>query len=146
MREARDRPDVEFFAAVGAIEQLHRNRLERVLPQGVSAAGFAVLNRLARRGADSPASLATGFQLSKGAITNTLQRLEAGGWISLAGDPSDGRRKVVSLTAEGLAAHAAAVAALRPLADDLRTAFPADAFAEALPFLTTLRAWLQRKP
>jgi DNA-binding MarR family transcriptional regulator len=137
---------VEFFAEVGAIEQLHRNRLERVLPDGLSAAGFAVLNRLARRGAENPASLATGFQLSKGAITNTLQRLEAAGWISVAGDPADGRRKVASLTAEGQAAHAAAVAALRPLADDLRTAFPANAFSEALPFLAALRAWLHGAP
>ena len=143
LRTARQRPDVEVFAAIGAIEQLTRNRVERALPDGLSQAGFAVLSHFARTGAPSnPAALAAAFQLTKGAMTNTLQRLETQGLVSIADDPGDGRRKIVTLTLAGAAAQAAGLAATRPQLDALRGAFDADEFAAALPFLSRLRGWL----
>jgi DNA-binding MarR family transcriptional regulator len=143
-RDPKQRPDVELFAEIGMIEQLARNRMERALPEGLSAAAFGVLDHFVRLGAtDSPAHLAQVFHLTKGAMTNTLQRLEAQGLVSLADDPADGRRKVVTLTAAGRAAHLAALAALRPRMDTLRAAFDAAEFAAALPFLRRLRGWLE---
>jgi len=145
LRTARQRPDVEVFAAIGAIEQLTRNRLERALPDGLSQAGFAVLSHFARTGAPSnPAALAAAFQLTKGAMTNTLQRLEAQGFVLITDDPADGRRKIVSLTLAGAAAQAAGLAATRPQLDSLREAFEAGEFAGVLPFLDRLRGWLDR--
>ena len=143
LRIARQRPDVEVFAEIGAIEQLARNRVERALPEGLSSAGFAVLNHFARIGRPAnPAALAAAFQLTKGAMTNTLQRLEGQGLVAIADDPTDGRRKLVSLTPAGARVQAAGMAATRPQLDALRRAFDGEEFAAALPFLSRLRAWL----
>jgi DNA-binding MarR family transcriptional regulator len=143
VREARDRPDVELFAEVGRIEQLFRNRVERALPAGLSASQFAVLNHFVRTGApQGPAGLAAAFHLTKGAMTNTLQRLEGQGLVTVGADAADGRRKVVTVTPAGRQAHGAAVVALKPQMDALRAAFPAEVIDAALPFLRELRAWL----
>ena len=114
MAEAKDRPDVELFAEVGRIDQLFRKHLERALPRGLTAAQFAVLNHFVLRGApQGPAALAATFHLTKGAMTNTLQRLQAQGLVSVQADGGDGRRKVVALTEAGLEAHAACISAFR---------------------------------
>jgi DNA-binding MarR family transcriptional regulator len=142
-RTARSRSDVQVFAEIGAIGQLARNRIERALPGGMSQAQFDVLVHLAREGREgSPAALAATFRLTKGAITNTLQRLAGQGFVSITGDAADGRRKRVALTDAGQAAMNAAVVATRPLMDDLRARFSDAECEAALPFLTALRAWL----
>jgi DNA-binding MarR family transcriptional regulator len=143
MAVPKERPDVELFAEIAMIDQMVASRLDRALPAGLTHAQFQLLCELCRRGGASPIELARRFQLTKGAITNTLQRLEASGLIALAANPDDGRRKQVTLTASGAAAHEAALASLRPLMASLRAAFGEDAFAAALPFLKDLRAWLQ---
>ena len=92
--EAKDRPDVRVMTEIGIIAQLSQARLERNLPDGLSAAQFGVLIHFSRRGGrESPARLASAFQVTKGAMTNTLQRLEARGFVAIVGDPDDGRRK-----------------------------------------------------
>jgi DNA-binding MarR family transcriptional regulator len=142
-RPARNRADVQVFAEIGAIGQLARNRLERALPEGLSYAQFSVLVHLARHGGeDSPARLARAFQLTKGAMTNTLQRLATPGLVRVEGDAADGRRKRVSITAAGLAALNEGLAATRPAMEALRARFGDAEFEAALPFLTTLRSWL----
>src|SRR5271156_2003081 len=106
-RAPRSRADVQVFGEIGAIGQLARNRLERALPEGLSQAQFSVLVRLAGHGGEeNPVRLAQAFQVTKGAMTNTLQRLEAQGFVAIVGDADDGRRKRVSITPAGLAAHA----------------------------------------
>ena len=143
--EAQDRPDVALFAEIGRIEQLFRNRLERALPHDLTASQFALLNHFVRLGRpQGPAELAAAFHLTKGAMTNTLQRLHRQGFLRIDEDRTDGRRKVVTLTQAGQAAHREAVAAIRPHMEALRAAFPAPAIAAALPFLGSLRDWLER--
>ena len=92
-----------FLNEIGIIEQLSSNRLQRLLPAGLSMAGFTVLNHFARLGKvdEAPAKLASAFQVTKGAMTNTLQRLEAMGLIEIVSDVDDGRAKRVSLTPAG---------------------------------------------
>jgi DNA-binding MarR family transcriptional regulator len=142
-RRPKDRPDVQVFTEIGVIDQMVANRIERALPHGLSHAQFAVLTYFTRYGGPaSPAELAGLFQLTKGAMTNTLQRLEAQGFVAVEPDPADGRRKLVSLTAAGLAAHDAALIALRPMTESLREAFTEAEFEAALPFLKALRTWL----
>lgn len=142
-RPPKERPDVQIFTEIAAISQLVSNRLERVLPDGLSHAQFVVLRRFANQGGIStPAELARHFQVTKGAMTNTLQRLEAQGFVTVEADPSDGRRKLVTITPKGVAAHDVAIRAMRPMMDSLRSAFTDAEFAEALPFLTALRVWL----
>ena len=142
-RPLKDRPDVRFFIEVGQIDQLARQRVERALPEGLSAASFSVLNRFAARGGiASPAELAAAFQVTKGAMTNTLQRLEEQGLIKVVTDPDDGRRKQVTLSEAGARRHQECLTTLKPALDRLRSAFPEADFEAALPFLGALRAWL----
>jgi hypothetical protein len=63
------------------IAQLARTSTEKALAPDLNAASFSLLNHLARLPGDwSPARLANAFQITKGAITNTVQRLEARGF------------------------------------------------------------------
>jgi DNA-binding MarR family transcriptional regulator len=143
-RPIRERPDVQAFAEIGAIDQLVTNRLERVLPVGMSHAQFGVLTWFALRGnVATPAELAAAFQVTKGAMTNTLQRLETQGMIAVEPDATDGRRKRVTVTDAGRVGYERALAALRPVQESLRTAITEDEFRDALPFLRALRIWLE---
>lgn len=143
-RELKERSDVQVFGAIAGIEPLSRQRIERALPNGLSAASFSVLGHFARRGAvEGPAELAAALGVTKGAITNTLQRLEAQGLVMVADDPDDGRRKRVSLTVAGGRAHNDCLAALRPDMEAMRRAFSEAEFDAALPFLQRLRTWLE---
>jgi DNA-binding MarR family transcriptional regulator len=147
MARLKDRPDVEFFACLTAIGRLADQRLERATPEGLSLASLSVLNHLAQwGGAPTPNELSQVFQLSKPAMTNTLQRLAAQGFVGVTADPGDGRRKRVALTDAGLAAQRAAVAGVRPKLEALRVAFEPRDFEAALPFLRRLRAWLDANP
>ena len=142
-RALSKRPDVEVFAEIGMIDQLATTRIDRLLPEGLTSAQFSVLNHLAVHGREeSPASLADLFLVTKGAMTNTLQRLEGRGLIGVAGDPNDARRKKITITPEGQKAYDACIVSLRPMTESLREAFTQDEFQEAIPFLNALRVWL----
>lgn len=142
MAHVRERADVELFALAAAIAHLAAHRLEHALPDRLSLAGLGVLNRLALADSSSPNYLASAEGVSKAAMTNTLQRLEAAGLIAVAADPADGRRKRISLTAAGAEAQRAALARVRPRLESLRAAFAPEDFEAALPFLRRLRDWL----
>jgi DNA-binding MarR family transcriptional regulator len=147
MAGPRERADVVFFAHVGVIERLATQRLERALPDGLSAAGLALLSRLALADAPpTPQILATDLRLSKPAMTHTLQRLEAQDLIAVSPDAADGRRKRVALTAAGAAALRGASAAVRPKLEAVREAFGAAEFDAVLPFLQRIGAWLAAHP
>jgi DNA-binding MarR family transcriptional regulator len=106
---------VRFFTEIGIIEHLARTAAERVLPEGLSMAGFEVLNHLSLRGpTQSPVRIAQAMQVTKGAMTGTLKRLAAGGFVDIGPDAADGRGKTVTLTPDGAAARQAAFAALAP--------------------------------
>jgi DNA-binding MarR family transcriptional regulator len=142
-RQPKDRPDVQVFAEIGAIDQLATVRIERALPEGLTHAQFTVLNHLVLRGqAFTPVQLARAFQVTKGAMTNTVQRLAAAGYVAVEGDHSDGRKKWVVITPDGLAVHDRCLAAVRPMIEGLRQAFSDTDFATVLPFLQSLRTWL----
>jgi len=142
-RAPKSRADVQVLAEIAAIGQLARNRLERALPDGLSQAQFGLLVRLAHHGVEeSPVELAQAFQVTKGAITNTLQRLDAQGFVTVADDADDGRRKRVRITPAGLAACDLGLKAARPAMEALRARFTDAEFEAALPFLSDLREWL----
>jgi DNA-binding MarR family transcriptional regulator len=108
-----DPPLFALLNEVGIIEQLARHRFERAQADGLRLPHFTVLNHLVRLGdGKTPGQLARAFQLTKATMTNTLQRLEARGFIRVEADPEDGRGKRVFLTDSGRARRQAAVAAL----------------------------------
>ena len=95
-----DPPLFALLNEIGIIDQLAQNRIESLLPDGLKVSHFAVLNHLVRLGDNcTPVQLSRAFQVTKGAITNTLQRLEARHLVSVVPDPEDGRAKRVRLTA-----------------------------------------------
>lgn len=133
----------QLFNEIGIINQLASTAFERVLPPPLSLAGFTVLNHLARLPGDwGPARLAKAFQVTKGAMTNTLQRLEAAGFVEIELDPVDGRKKYVRLTAAGRAARKDAVKRVAPLLSEIGAAFDVEDAHAILPVLRRIRAWL----
>nr|WP_232475206.1 MarR family transcriptional regulator [Roseomonas rubea] len=130
---------------VGIIEQLARNRFDAVQADGLLLSHFILLNHLVRVGdGTTPARIASALQLARGAVTNTMQRLEDRGLIRLAPDAEDGRVKRVFLTRAGRARREKAVrdatAALAPLLADL----PAGAIEALIPGLREIRRRLDR--
>jgi DNA-binding MarR family transcriptional regulator len=64
----------------------------------------AVLGRLDREGPQSVSDLATKERVRPQSMAQTVSDLEADGLVQRTPDPDDGRRALVSLTDEGLAA------------------------------------------
>lgn len=138
-----DHPEVQVFDEISMIEHGVRVAITRALPVGLTYPQYEVLNLIARRGDDlTPAFISDALQMTPGAITNTLQRLEATGLITVEPCPKDGRRKRVKLTAGGREAYARAMAAIRPKVEKLRDGFTQKEFRDALPFLRALRVWM----
>ena len=101
------------------------------------------MNHFARlSGERSPAELARVFQVTKGAMTNTVQRLQARGLVDIGPDPKDGRSKRVSITKKGLRVRNQAIQALAPVMEKLAAALPEEGFSAALPFLQRLKTYL----
>jgi DNA-binding MarR family transcriptional regulator len=133
----------EFFNEIGIINQLASTRFERVLPDGLTLSQFSVLNNFARLGGTrTPAQLAEAFQVTRGAMTNTLRKLEARGCIEISPDPTDGRSKTIAVTRRGLLLRERAIrAASRELSG--LSGLVDGAWVEAtLPKLKDLRAAL----
>lgn len=134
----------ETFNEIGIIAQLSGAAFERVLPDGLSLAGFAVLNHFVRLGRDAerPTQLARNFQVTKGAMTNTLQRLEAAGYVKVTPDPTDGRGKIARITRAGRHARDVSVALIAPILAEFLANFSAADLKRILPTLTRLRKML----
>jgi DNA-binding MarR family transcriptional regulator len=132
-----------FFNEVGIIDQLARHRVERVLPRGITLSQFSVLNNFVRLGGErSPAGLATAFQVTRQTMTNTLQRLEAAGYVAIRPDPADGRAKIVAITDAGRAMRQACMAAQLPLLAEFEQLLPTAELAALLPGLRQVRQLL----
>jgi DNA-binding MarR family transcriptional regulator len=132
-----------LLTEVGIIEQLARNQLERRLPGDLKMSQFAVLNHLSRLGGEwSPARLAAALQVTKGAMTNTLTRLEGRGLVKIAADPTDGRAKLVTLTDTGQDMLGRCIQTVGPLLSEMMQEIPDDEIAAALPLLEKVRAYL----
>ena len=132
-----------FLTEIGIIEQLIRAKLERVLPDGLKISQFTALNHLKRlQGKWRPARLANAFQVTRAAMTNTLQRLESRGLIKIEIDPGDGRGKLVSLSPAGRDMHDKCINAIGSLFAELGKGFGSQKFKVALPFLEEIRSYL----
>lgn len=138
-----DHPEVQVFDEISMIEHGVRMAISRSLPVGLTYPQYEVLNLLARRGEDiTPAFIAGSLKMTPGAITNTLQRLEAVQLIVVAQCQTDRRKKGVRMTPAGREAYHRSLAAIRPKVEKLRDGFTQKEFREALPFLRALRVWM----
>lgn len=136
----------QLFTEIGILEQLSRNRLEDNLPYGLKASQFGVLNHLVRLGGSwSPSRLAKAFQVTKGAMTNTLQRLEAKGFVQITSDPRDARGKCVIITEAGIKARSECVQSVGPLLTELSMEISEKEIRDVLPTLEKIRIYLDER-
>ncbi len=143
-----DRLAASLFAEVLIAEQLSRNLISKALPGGMQISHFSVLNLLAHVNEErTPAQLARAFHVTRGAMTNTLSRLEWAGQCAYSAPTwDDARRKFVSISTAGRAARDQAIAGFMPLIAGVVRDIGADRVRGALPVLRELRLRLEADP
>jgi DNA-binding MarR family transcriptional regulator len=135
---------VALFGELFMADQLARNRISKVLPKGMELSHFSVLNHLARVNDErTPAQLARAFHVTRGAMTNTLTRLEWAGHIHIRPDWEDARQKFVAISPSGRKARDAAVATVVPVIGDVVQALGPDRVRALLSVLRELRVRLE---
>lgn len=144
MTKQEDPLSIALFSEVFMIDQLARARLSKALPKGMELSHFSVLNHLAAGHEEkSPAQLARAFHLTRGAMTNTLNKLEWAGHIHVRPDWDDARRKMISISPAGRRAREAAIASIVPvLAEAVAEVGPAKV-RDTLPLLRDIRQKLE---
>jgi len=144
MAEPSDTLAITLFAELFTADQLGRSLISRALPKGMELSHFSVLNLLARLNEErTPAQLADVFHVTRGAMTNTLSKLEWAGHVHIRPDWDDARRKFVSVSPAGRAARDAALAAVAPVLTDIVATIGADRVRTVLPILRELRQRLE---
>ena len=107
---------ITLLSEVGAIEQIARSRLDSALPGNLNISNFALLNHFSRRKEEkTPLQLAKTFNVTKGAMTNTLNKLVKLGYIHIRPDWEDARKKLVSISHSGIDARNNAMKVIKPL-------------------------------
>ena len=131
---------VSLFGEILALDQLVRNRLAKVLPKGMELSHFSVLNQLSHTKTErTPAQIAKSFRVTRGAITNTLNKLELSGYINVRPDWDDARRKMVSISPAGIVARNNALTAVTPIINELISEMGEERLKAIVPILRELR-------
>ena len=131
---------VSLFGEILALDQLVRARLAKVLPKGMELSHFSVLNQLSHTKIErTPAQIAKSFRVTRGAITNTLNKLELSGYIHIRPDWDDARRKMVSISPAGIVARNNALAAVTPIINELICEMGEERLKAIVPILRDLR-------
>ena len=140
MTDAKDTLSVALFSEIFMMEQLARCRLGRALPKGMEISHFSVLNHLARTNSEkTPGQLAEIFHVTRGAMTNTLMKLERAGHVHIRPDWDDARRKRVTVSPAGRKACDEAIHAVAPIVAEVVEATGADRVRAALPVIRAVR-------
>ena len=135
---------VPLFGEILALDQLVRNRLAKVLPKGMELSHFSVLNQLSHTKIErTPAQIAKSFRVTRGAITNTLNKLELSGYIHVRPDWEDARRKRISISPAGMIARNNALTAVTPIIEDLARDMGEERLKAIVPILRELRQKLE---
>ena len=131
---------VSLFGEILALDQLVRARLAKGLPKGMELSHFSVLNQLSHTKIErTPAQIAKSFRVTRGAITNTLSKLELSGYIHVRPDWDDARRKMVSISPAGFVARNNALAAVTPIINELISEMGEERLKAIVPILRDLR-------
>lgn len=142
--EKADDIAVALFGELFMADQLARNRISKVLPKGMELSHFSVLNHLARINDErTPAQLAKSFHVTRGAMTNTLTKLEWAGHVHIRPDWEDARQKFVAISPSGRSARESALASVVPLIAEVVQAIGSDRVRALLPVLRELRVKLE---
>lgn len=146
MSEPTDSLAASFFSEILAVDQLARAGVAKVLPKGMELSHFSVLNHLAHTGHEkSPGELARAFHLTRGAMTNTLGKLEWAGWVHIRPDWDDARRKMVSISPAGRSARNAALESIAPIIAGIVEDIGPEKVRATLPVLRQMRQKLSEE-
>lgn len=144
MTEENNALAVTLVSEILTVDQLLRNRLSRVLPKGMEISHFSVLNALAWVSDErSPAQLADQFHVTRGAMTNTLNRLEWAGYVHIRPDWDDARRKMVAISPAGRRARDQALSAIMPLIHEVVGSLGGEKVRATVPILREIRVKLE---
>ncbi|UWR22503.1 MarR family winged helix-turn-helix transcriptional regulator [Sulfitobacter sp. S190] len=129
-----------LFSEILGTDQILRNRLAKVLPKGMELSHFSVLNHLAWREVErTPAQLAETFHVTRGAMSNTLSKLEWAGYIHMRPDWDDARRKLITISPSGRKARDAALSLITPMISQVADELGEDKVRAVIPTLRELR-------
>ncbi|MEP3345111.1 MAG: MarR family winged helix-turn-helix transcriptional regulator [Litoreibacter sp.] len=140
MADTQDPIAVSLFSELFMADQLARNKLSKALPKGMELSHFTMLNHLYQLTEPrTPAQLAKSFALTRGALTNTLTKLEWAGHIHVSPDWDDARRKQVVISPAGRRARDTALDAVAPMIMNIIERVGPDRVRDTLPVLRDLR-------
>lgn len=143
MSDANDSLSVALFSEIFMADQLARAKLARVLPRGMELSHFSVLNHLSKtREEKTPGQLSRVFHVTRGAMTNTLNKLAWAGYVHIRPDWDDARRKFVAISPAGQRACDEAFQVIAHMVSELVEDIGPDRVRAALPVLRELRARL----
>ena len=109
-----------LLSEIATIEQLARNKLDNALPKDLNISSFSVLNHFSgSRAEKTPLQLARSFHVTKGAMTNTLNKLEKQGYIHVRPDWDDARKKCISISQSGIDARNNAMKSIKPILNEI---------------------------
>lgn len=130
---------VRFFAEIQAVARCCGRIAAEALPDGLGAGDFAVLDRIARQGAQpSAGQLARGLSLAESEAAQSIDRLEALDFVGKATG-----REGLCLTHAGRAAWLTATQALNQRFEDVARTVSAPDMIEALPLVERVRRLLE---
>jgi len=140
----RERLLWELLTSVGICAQLLTTRATEALGEDLPPPQFTMLNHFVRvpPPVKTVGQMAQAFQSPQPGITKTAQKLIAKGFLAAKDDPEDGRRKLLSITDAGRAAHLAALVRLRPDANLIFGDWSDDDLAGLKEPLFRLKHWL----
>ena len=143
MSETKDSTDqlaIALFSEMFMADQLVRARLAKALPKGMELSHFSVLHHLVHAGAErTPAELARAFHVTRGAMTNTISKLEWAGYVHVRPDWEDARRKFIAISPSGLKARDAALAAIEPILSEALGSIETERVRDALRVVRGVR-------
>ena len=129
-----------LFSEIATIDQLIRAQISKSLPDGMAISHLSVLNHLsAMKNEKTPVQLAKSFHVTKGAITNTLSRLETSGYIHIRPDSNDARRKLVTISKSGREAQRTAIISITPVLAKAINKLGKEKADSVLPIIRELR-------
>ena len=132
-----------LFSEITTIDQLIRSQISRSLPEGMAISHLSVLSHLCSvKNEKTPVQLARIFHVTKGAMTNTLSRLEASGYIHIRKDWDDARRKLVTISNSGIEAQRSALKLIMPNLSKVIKKLGQDKADSLLPIIRELRSIL----
>ena len=129
-----------LFSEITTIDQLIRAQVTKILPNGMAISHISVLNHLSSvKYEKTPMQLAKSFNVTKGAMTNTLSKLEASGYINIRPDWNDARKKQVKISKAGAEAQREAIKSITPILDKVISKLGKEKADLALPIIRELR-------